>query len=325
MTAPRRRRAGRLALGVIVLALVTAVVGALAVTNDTFGAGHLFDRAVAKVDRFLAGPVPDRSAPVTVVVPQASEDTGDLDPDEVDPSSEPAGSATSSATPAASLPTPIPSASVTAQPARVREAVDVDMVSNHKKVFAHEQKITWCAPAGVQMVLAMHGKGDTSSTFQRELQSRVHEWESRADSRNGDWGPSAMALALDAYGVPGYEVRAYKTRQGALRDAAKAIERTKAPVILLAWRGAHTWVMTGFRADADPAIFPDAKIKGTYILDPWYPDVSSIWGPSDPPGTFQDNDEMIRNYLKWKRPEGLYPTRDGLYIAVVPTKVRKAS
>ena len=34
---------------------------------------------------------------------------------------------------------------------------------------------------------------------------------------------------------------------------------------------------------------------------------------------------MIRNYLKWKRPEGLYPARDGLYIAVVPTKVRKTT
>src|SRR3954453_4622508 len=107
MTAPRQRRIGRLALGVIVLPLVTGVAGALAVTNDTFGAGHLFDRAVAKVDRFLAGPVPDRSAPVTVVVPQASEDAAELDPDEVDSSSEPAASATPSTTSAPSLPTPI--------------------------------------------------------------------------------------------------------------------------------------------------------------------------------------------------------------------------
>jgi len=77
--------------------------------------------------------------------------------------------------------------------------------------------------------------------------------------------------------------------------------------------------MSGFRADADPAIFANAKISGAYILDPWYPNVSSIWGPSDPPGIFQDYPEMIRNYLPWKRPEGRYPTRDGLFIAVVPT------
>jgi len=65
--------------------------------------------------------------------------------------------------------------------------------------------------------------------------------------------------------------------------------------------------------------FPDARITGTYILDPWFPRVSSIWGPSDPPGTFQDLAEMRRNYLVWQRPEGNYADRDGLFIAVVPT------
>jgi hypothetical protein len=28
---------------------------------------------------------------------------------------------------------------------------------------------------------------------------------------------------------------------------------------------------------------------------------------------------MERNYLRWKRPEGQYPERDGLFISVVPT------
>ena len=62
----------------------------------------------------------------------------------------------------------------------------------------------------------------------------------------------------------------------ALRDAAVAIEKTRSPAVLLAWRGAHTRVMTGYRADADPATFRNVKIEGAYILDPWYPDVSSI-------------------------------------------------
>ena len=77
--------------------------------------------------------------------------------------------------------------------------------------------------------------------------------------------------------------------------------------------------MTGFRADGDPRLFPDAAMAGAYILDPWYPSVSSIWGPSDPPGTFQDEAEMVRNFLPWKRPEGKYPERDGRFIVVIPT------
>ena len=89
---------------------------------------------------------------------------------------------------------------------------------------------------------------------------------------------------------------------------------------LLAWRGAHTWVMTGFRADADPLVFDDAKVRGTYILDPWYPLISKIWPRSLPPGAYHNLDVMRVNYLRWKRPEGHYKDRDGLFIAVVPTQ-----
>jgi hypothetical protein len=223
----------------------------------------------------------------------------------------------------AASPSPQPSPTRSLAPARV--PVDIDIAANPEAFFAHELKVTWCAPAGVQMALALLGLGDTSTAFQRELQGRVREWESYRDSHNGKWGPSAMALALAAYGAPGYEVRGYKTRADALRDTAVAIETTRSPAILLAWRGAHTWLMTGYRSDADPRLFPDAIVEGAYILDPWYPSVSSIWGPSDPPGTFQDAAEMVRNYLRWKRPEGRYPGRDGLFIAVVPTVTRTAA
>jgi hypothetical protein len=175
------------------------------------------------------------------------------------------------------------------------------------------------------MVLAILGKVDTSERTQREIAGRVREWESVSDSRNGEWGPAAIALALEAYGVPGYEIRAFETRTGALRDAAKAIQKTGSPAVLLTWRGAHTWVMSGFRADADPSVFADARMDGAYILDPWFPRNSSIWGQSDGPGVFQDAAEMRRNFLPWKRPEGPYPDRDGLWITVVPTRPMKVA
>jgi hypothetical protein len=316
---PRRRSRRRWLLGLAALGLAVVLVGVTAVETNALGAGNLFDRAVAKVDRLLAGPVPDRSAPPTVLVTDPPGEA--TDPDEA---ASPIGLTPMPSGPTGPSLSPVPAPTATAEPAPARLPVDVDVVTDHKIVFAHEIKDTWCAAAGVQMTLAVLGLADNSNAFQRELQGRIHEWDSYADSHNGDWGPSAMALALNAYGARGYQVRAYPTRQGALRDAAKAIEKTGSPVLLLAWRGAHTWVMTGFRADADPAIFLTATITGTYILDPWYPTISSIWGPSDPPGTFQNNAEMIRNYLRWKRPEGTYPARDGLYIAVVPT-VKAAS
>lgn len=303
---PRRRVAP---IRVIAFAILAgAAAGVFAISTDTFGAGDLFERAVDRVDRFVSGPVPDRDTDGTVLVTPAPRATPAPTPDATPT---PQGSAVAGAPD----PTPTPSP----PPTPARQPVDVDIVPDHQAVFAHQINKLWCASAGVQMTLAVLGLSDTTEARQREIQGRVKEWESWGDSHNGKWGPSAMKLALEAYGAPGYEVRAYETRADALRDAAVAIKTTNSPVILLAWRGAHTWIMTGYRADADPTIFPDAIVEGAYVLDPWYPWVSSIWGPSDPPGTFQDAAEMERNYLPWKRPEGLYPERDGLFISVVPT------
>jgi hypothetical protein len=304
----RRRRFSIRRLTLVAIVAGTAL-GTVAISTDAFGAGNLFERAMDRIDRFIAGPVPDRPTDGTVLVTSPPE------------TPEPTPTPTPRPVPSGAAPTATPMATPTPTPTPARVPVDVDIVEDHEAVFAHELKDTWCAAAGVQMTLAALGLADTSDEFQQELQGRVREWESYGDSHNGKWGPSAMVLALEAYGAIGYEVRAYETRQDALRDAAVALESTGSPVILLAWRGAHTWVMTGYRADADPAFYPDATIEGAYVLDPWYPWVSSIWGPSDPPGTFQDNAEMERNYLRWKRPEGLYPERDGLFISVVPTVV----
>ena len=292
----RIRRLGLLPL-LLIAGLVFAAAAFAAINTNVLGAGDKFDRLVAKVERFIIGPPPDRPTVETVTV-----------------TPRPTLAPTPSPTPLPPGATPGPTV---APP--VRTAMDVSILEDPKAVFAHEIRKDWCAPAGVQMTLAALGLADTSEGFQRTLAGRVHEWESKRDSRNGEWGPSAMAEALAAYGAPGYEVRAYDYRADALFDAAVALESTHSPVILLAWRGAHTWVMNGYRADADPALFPDAKISGAYILDPWYPWNSSIWGQSDPPGTFQDQAEMKRNFLEWKRPEGTYPDRDGKFIVVMPT------
>jgi hypothetical protein len=286
------------------IAIIGGIGGFFSVWTNSFGMGDRWQHLLDRVDLAL-NPPPDRATVATV----------DSTPRPIHTAT-PAPHATTSATlPPGATPTPTPAP--TPKPKRTK--VDVTVIAKPKAVFAHEVNVDMCAAAGVQIVLLAHGKGDQTDAFQRTLMNRVKEWDSYKDSHNGKWGPAAMVQALAAYGVPGYEIRAYATRDDALLDVARAISQTNAPAILLAWRGAHTWVMSGYRADADPMVFDDAKITGAYILDPWYPDWSSIWGQSDPPGTFQDSAEMVRNYLPWKRPEGLYPDRDGKFIAVVPT------
>jgi hypothetical protein len=311
-----RRRATRLrrfVTGLVALAVVGGTLTTFAIATDAFGAGEKWIHLVNRVERFLAGPVPDRATLPTVLVTEPPESES---PVPTPLPQTPAPGATPS-------PTPVPTPTPTPRPKRV--AMDVDIVNHPDRVFVSEMESDMCAVAGVQTVLAILGLADTSDRTQREIGSRIHEWEAYSDSHNGDWGPAAMALALKAYGAPGYQVRAFKTRTGALRDAAVAIEKTHSPAILLAWRGAHTWVMSGYRGDGDPAIFGDVRIDGAYILDPWYPRLSSIWGYSNPPGTFTKADEMKENFLPWKRPEGSYPDRDGLWITVVPTKARSGT
>lgn len=230
------------------------------------------------------------------------------------PSDAPSVTAAPSA-PASEDPSPsdVPSA------APVRVPVDVNLVSKPKKVFLTEQEKTWCAASAVQIVLNINsGEPDLTRAFQLQVHQAEVDYTTYEDSHNGGAGPQGMVETLNQMGTVPYELKIYGTREIALRAAAKAISSTDHPVILLAWRGAHAWVMSGYTADADPTVFKDAVVDGAYILDPWYPRVSSIWGPSDPPGAYQDASEMVRNFLKWRRPEGRYPGRDGKFLVIVP-------
>lgn len=294
----------------VLVAVVAGLTGFTSVRTNVLGASDRFDRLTARIEAFV-DPPPDRpTLPTVVVTPRPSASpTAQAPPQPVAAAGRYAG--------AADLPLRAPSPTPT--PAPVRAPVDVAIVADHDAVFASQLTSEWCAVAGTQMVLAILGLGDTSDAFQTEIAGRIGEWESWDDSHDGGWGPAAISNALAAYGASGYEIRAYQSQADALRDSALALSTTGKPVVLMPWWGAHTWVMTGYRADADPTLFADATVSGLYILDPWYPRVSTIWGPSDRPGNFEDAAEMQRNFIPWSRPEGAYPERDGTFVVVLPT------
>ena len=284
-------------LGLVLFLAAAAVVGVVAwnvvggITHDAFHPRATAPAGIAAAATPTPAPSPLASAPA----PSAS----------VDPSASPGPSA--SPTPA---PTPKPI------PAPITYRVD----TKPAKVFVSELTDKWCAAAAVQIALNITGdRIDTSRARQVRILNTLHAVTTRADSRNGGTGPLGMVTTLERMGDVNYALRIYDTRADALRGAAKAIAKTGHPAILMAWRGAHAWVMNGFKADADPRLFKNAKVSGAFIIDPWYPRVSSIWGPSDGPGVFQDQSEMVRNYLPWRRPEGHYPGRDHRVLVIVPT------
>jgi len=130
-------------------------------------------------------------------------------------------------------------------------------------------------------------------------------------------GEEGWAAVLTEMGYP-YEVRTYPSRLAAVRAAASALRATGRPVGILAWAGVHSWVMTGFRATADPAAARMFTVTAASILDPWYPWVSTRWPRSEAPNVPRDMDDLMANVLPWKLASGPYTGRDGKFLLVVP-------
>ena len=59
----RPRRRTQLISGAAMVVLLGLALGSSAVAVNAFGVGDRFDHLIARVDRYLAGPPPDRPAP----------------------------------------------------------------------------------------------------------------------------------------------------------------------------------------------------------------------------------------------------------------------
>ena len=174
-----------------------------------------------------------------------------------------------------------------------------------------------CMSAAMQNMLNLIGPTvDRSAATQRAIDKVARRLSN--DTIGGGDGPNGWAAGLTQLGAGEYEVRIYNTRAAALKAAVTALRATGRPVGFLAWWGAHSWVLTGFKASADPATTSNFTVSGYNIVDPWYPRTSSIWGKSSPPGKLRTKAEMVRNLPAWTRPEGRYPKRDGKWLLVVP-------
>jgi hypothetical protein len=123
-----------------------------------------------------------------------------------------------------------------------------------------------------------------------------------------------------------YRLVGADTLNQAVRLAARAIERTGAPVGLLVWRGRHAWVMSGFEATKDLA--DGGKVRSVTIYDPLYPYGNDFWGPSPRPGVPISVRQLGRQFVPRRTNnnsnafqtslEQAYPTLSGKYVLVLP-------
>lgn len=192
--------------------------------------------------------------------------------------------------------------------------------------FASQVTKIYCVPGAMQTMMNVMDRGATKAS--RAVQDRLYRLARRLSSdrlRGQGAEPEGWARGLEQLGYGRFKVVAAASRDRAIEVAARAIRRTNRPVGLLVWRGAHAWVMTGFKATADPALTDEFRVTHVRIVDVWYPRVSSIWGASDKPNTLVPVRRLPVDYLPWRRPMARYPEMDRKFVLVMPVGERSAA
>jgi hypothetical protein len=177
---------------------------------------------------------------------------------------------------------------------------------------------SWCVGASMQMMINMieDGRPDRSRRTQKamyDLARDVSPWEERRPGASTyGWAGGLTELGHGPYvelSAPG--------KQWALRIAARQMRYTRKPVGLLVWSGRHAWVMSGFRATADPAYTDDFEVTHVYIEDPWAGRSSPAWGRGlDPHSLVRVS--RLSGFTRWSSHHRPEYGRDGHYVIVAP-------
>jgi len=193
--------------------------------------------------------------------------------------------------------------------------------------FVAQTNFVQCVGASVQMMLNIIEPGrDRTVTTQRRLQKLARAWSGPAPSGFERQGASVSgwAAALNVKGGGPYRVAGASTLSRVLHVAAKAMRETHRPVGLLMWQGRHAWVMSGFRATADPARTDAFKVTGVIVEDPLYPYGSKAWGASPKPGAVLSLATLRRQFVP-RRSRSIWATVNpsmarlgGMYVVVLP-------
>jgi hypothetical protein len=136
------------------------------------------------------------------------------------------------------------------------------------------------------MINMLAASNDRTASTQLRLQNLARAYSDLLSPRPNRKGASVWgwAAGLNQLGYGPYRVAGYPTIDEALAAAARSMRFTGRPVGLLMWRGRHAWVMTGFRATADPRATQAFRVTDVNVVDPLYPAVNPTWGPSPAPG-----------------------------------------
>jgi hypothetical protein len=190
--------------------------------------------------------------------------------------------------------------------------------------FTTQKSWLWCTAAGVQIVRnIVDRKTDHSASGQR----RYFDWmrkHNRYDlPLSAGVDPAGWTAGLRHFVDDRYRLVASRTFDSALRSAVTRLRLTNLPVALTVSRGNHGWILTGFRATADPARTSSFTVTSVRVVGPLF-GLQSRNGYDMPPDTKLTPTQLKRYLTPWK----YAPQRmiwDGRYVTIQPVPVGAAS
>jgi len=190
--------------------------------------------------------------------------------------------------------------------------------------FTTQRTWLWCTAAGVQIVRNIVERDEDHTT---SAQRRYFAWmreRNRYDlPLSAGVDPEGWTAGLRRFVDSRYRLVSSRTFDGALRSAVKRLRLTGLPVALTVARGNHGWILTGFRATADPARTAAFEVTSVRVVGPLY-GLQSENGYDMPPNTKLTMSQLRRFFTPWR----YAPKRmiwDGRYVSIQPVPTATGS
>jgi hypothetical protein len=129
--------------------------------------------------------------------------------------------------------------------------------------------------------------------------------------------PVGWAGGLRRYVDPRYRLVTSRSFKGALRSAVRNLRLTNMPVGITVAHGDHAWVLTGFRATADPAKTSRFRVTSVRVTGPLWGLQSRRYGYDMRPDKELTPKQLKQFFTAWHY-RGIRMAWEGKWVSVQP-------
>ena len=184
--------------------------------------------------------------------------------------------------------------------------------------FSTQRTWRWCTAAVLQIIRNIErGEADRSRKRQQRYFSYMRAHDRYAIPLADGVDPAGWAAGCASGSTPATGWSAKDSFAGALRAAVTSLRTTDLPVAIAVARGMHAWVLTGFRATADPATTSHFKVRSVRVVGPLWGLQSRAYGYDMKPDKRLTRDQLKRFFTAWHYPR-VRMTWEGRWVSIQP-------